>query len=440
MPRCSPRAQGCRLAISESGVRPAAGTASLRLPVLVLCPLRYEFALTYRLIFKLFLQRIDAERAHALASRSLRIATAIPPVRMLLRRYVVPHDPSIQVHALGLTFPSPLGVAAGVDKDATWFGSLGFIGFGFVEVGTVTARPQDGNPRPRVFRMTRDRALLNKMGFPNPGAEVVAERLRKRTREVILGVNVGKSKAALVAEAGEDYRAAVKHVAPFSDYVVINVSSPNTPGLRDMQAVDLLRPLVADVRSELEMADIDIPILVKIGPDASNDQIDAVADLAMSLSLDGIIAVNTTVDRGALTASYDNIASVEGGGVSGAPLKARALEVLERLYMRVDRNLVLISVGGVGTPDDAWERILAGATLVQAHTGFVYGGPAWPRRMNRALGQRVHDAGKSSIHELIGVGNDRSHRSVAAGGTTDAIAPSPTTQDLAPKDTLSVAG
>ncbi len=358
----------------------------------------------YRGFFKLFLQRIDVEVAHALASRTLRTLTAIAVVRAALRRFVVPDDPSIEVRALGLRFPSPVGVAAGVDKDATWYESLGLLGFGFVEVGTVTALPQAGNPRPRVFRMTRDRALLNKMGFPNPGAEVVAERLRRRVRDVIVGVNVGKSRTAALADAGEDYRAAVERIAPFSDYVVINVSSPNTPGLLEMQAVEQLRPLVADVRAALERAGVEVPLLIKIGPDAAADQLDAIADLAMSLSLDGIVAVNTTVDRSGLALSAGSVASVEGGGVSGAPLKTRALEVLERLHARVGDSLVLVSVGGVGTPEDAWDRILAGATLVQVYTGFVYGGPAWPRRMNRALAQRVRDSGRSSIQELVGAG------------------------------------
>jgi dihydroorotate dehydrogenase len=330
---------------------------------------------------------------------------------MLLRRYAVPRDPSLEVRALGLTFPSPLGVAAGVDKDASWFESLGLLGFGFVEVGTVTARGQEGNPLPRVFRLTRDRALLNKMGFPNPGAEVVAGRLRRRTGRVIVGVNVGKSRATPLAEAGEDYRATVRHVAPVCDYIAINVSSPNTPGLREMQAVERLAPLVGDVRDELAAAGVEIPILIKISPDADDDQVDAVAELAMGLSLDGIVAVNTTVDRSRLTASYDAIAAVDGGGVSGAPLKARALEILQRLYARVGKTLVLISVGGVETPEDAWERILAGATLVQAYTGFVYGGPVWPGHMNRALARRVRDSGRSSIQELVGAGDHRGPRS-----------------------------
>lgn len=358
----------------------------------------------YSRLFKLFLARIDVEVAHLLASRTLRALTAFAAVRAVLRRHAVADDPSLEVRALGLRFPSPIGVAAGVDKDATWFESLGLLGFGFVEVGTVTARAQPGNPRPRVFRLTRDRALLNKMGFPNPGAEVVAERLRRRSRDVIVGVNVGKSRSAALADAGEDYRATVQRVARYSDYLVINVSSPNTPGLRDMQAIELLRPLVADVRRGLDAAGVEIPLLIKIGPDAADDHLDALADLAMRLALDGIVAVNTTVDRSGLAFSSGLVGSVEGGGISGAPLKDRALEVLRRLRARVGDSLVLISVGGVSSSEDVCERILAGATLVQVYTGFVYGGPAWPRRMNRALAQLVRDSGRSSVQELVGTG------------------------------------
>jgi dihydroorotate dehydrogenase len=358
----------------------------------------------YRSLFRLFLQRIDAELAHALASRGLRAATAMPGLRTIIRRVLNRRDARLEVSALGLRFSSPLGVAAGVDKDASWFESLGALGFGFVEVGSVTARPQPGNPRPRVFRLTHDRALINTMGFPNPGAGVVAGRLRRRSGRTIVGVNVGKSQDAPLEGAGDDYRSAVRALAPSSDYVVINVSSPNTPGLREMQAVEHLRPLLADVRSELEAAGGEVPLLIKIGPDLSDDQLDAVADLAVTLELDGIVAVNTTVDRGGLVASSDTAAAIDGGGVSGAPLRARSLEVLQRLRARVGDKLVLISVGGVETEDDVWERILAGATLIQAFTGFVYGGPAWPRRMNRELARRVRDAGRSSIQELVGAG------------------------------------
>jgi dihydroorotate dehydrogenase len=354
----------------------------------------------YRLLFRLVLRRVDPEVAHALASRGLRAATRMPRVGALIRRVFAPRDPRLEVRALGRTFPSPLGVAAGVDKDASWFEALGALGFGHVEVGTVTAVPQEGNPRPRVVRLIPDRALLNRMGFPNPGADVVAARLRRRTGRTIVGVNIGKSKAAPVEEAGDDYRASVRRLASLVDHLVLNVSSPNTPGLRDLQEAELLGPLVSDVRAELEAAGTRVPLLVKIGPDLADDRIDAIADLAAALRLDGIVAVNTTVDRSGLVSS----ASIEGGGVSGAPLKARSVEVLRRLYSRVGDDLVLISVGGIETPDDAWERILAGATLVQAYTGFVYGGPAWPRQINRALSRRVSRAGGKSIQDLVGTG------------------------------------
>jgi dihydroorotate dehydrogenase len=357
----------------------------------------------YRLFFTLVLRRLDPEVAHSIASRALRAATGIPGLGGLIRRMLAPRDPRREVRALGRTFPTPLGVAAGVDKDASWFDGLGALGFGHVEVGTVTAAAQEGNPRPRVFRLVRDRALLNRMGFPNPGADVVAERLRRRGGAPVVGVNVGKSRVAPVEEAGADHRAAVQRLAPFADYLVVNVSSPNTPGLRGLQDPELLGPLVGEVRAELEAVGANVPLLVKIGPDLDDDQIDAIADLAVALGLDGIVAVNTTADRGGLATSRD-AAGIGDGGVSGAPLRARALEVLRRLHSRVGDDVVLVSVGGIETPDDAWERILAGATLIQAYTGFVYGGPGWPRRINRALSRRAREAGVRSIQELVGAG------------------------------------
>jgi dihydroorotate dehydrogenase len=290
-----------------------------------------------------------------------------------------------------------------MDKDASIFEGLALLGFGFVEVGTVTARPQAGNPAPRLFRIPRDRALLNRMGFPNPGAHVLAARLRRRSGRVIVGVNVGKSMPVPIDSAGEDYRASIHELAPTCDYLVVNVSSPNTPGLRQMQTVELLRPLLREVQQELAALAVKTPVLVKVGPDAANEQLVAIADLALELQLDGIVAVNTTVDRSVLS-EPSRVADVEGGGISGPPLRARAVEVLRLLRERVGDRLVLISVGGVCTPQDAWERILAGATLVQVYTGFVYGGPGWPARVNRSLAERVRAAGAGSIQELVGSG------------------------------------
>ncbi len=348
------------------------------------------------------LQRLPPEASHALASRSARALGAIPGARRRLRRVTVPADGALAVGALGRVFASPLGAAAGVDKNATWFEELGALGFAFVEVGTVTAQPQPGNPKPRIVRLPDQRALLNKMGFPNRGASDVAKRLRARSRETIVGVNVGKSKVAPLEHAAADYRQSVRILAPLADYLVLNVSSPNTPGLRELQAPERLRELIGGVRAELASAVPVIPLLVKVSPDLSDEELDGVAELACELGLAGIVAVNTTVGRGLISPSAPPAAAIDGGGVSGVPLKPRALEVLRRLYARVSSQMILISVGGIGTPSDAWERILAGATLVQAYTGFVYGGPAWPASVNRELARRVREAGARSIAELVG--------------------------------------
>jgi dihydroorotate dehydrogenase len=355
----------------------------------------------YGALFRLVLRRLPVEGAHRLAALALRVVFRIPGCAAALRRLLAPRDPALRVEALGLSFPSPLGVAAGMDKDASWFEALGLLGFGFVEVGTVTARPQTGHPTPRVFRIVRDRALLNRMGFPNPGALEVAARLRGRSSRVVVGVNVGKSMSVPVESAAGDYRASVHELAGVCDYVVVNVSSPNTPGLKEMQTVELLRPLLREVQREVTAVAVGLPVLVKVGPDAADEQLVAIADLALELSLGGIVAVNTTEDRSVLS-EPSRIAYVEGGGVSGTPLGARAVEVLRLLRERVGDRLVLISVGGISTPDDAWERILAGATLVQAYSGFIYGGPGWPARMNRALARHVRGAGAESIQELVG--------------------------------------
>ncbi len=355
----------------------------------------------YAALFELALRRLAPERAHRLALATLRAVCWVPGCAALLRRRLAAHDPVLRVQALGLSFPSPLGVAAGLDKDAGCFEGLGLLGFGFVEVGTVTAHPQPGNPPPRVFRVLGDRALLNRMGFPNAGAAAVAARLRRRSGRVLVGANVGKSMAVALEHAAGDYCAGVRALAPVCDYLVLNVSSPNTPGLTQMQTVELLRPLLGAVQRELREMAVEVPLLVKVGPDLTDSQLLAIADLALELALDGIVAVNTSEER-TLLSDPSALAGVEGGGVSGPPLRARALEVLRLLHGRVGDRLVLISVGGISTPDDAWERILAGATLLQAYTGFVYAGPAWPSHVNRALAGRVRAVGAGSLQQLVG--------------------------------------
>jgi len=359
--------------------------------------------LIYRLFFRLVLRRLDPERVHGLAASLLRHAGGVGLLRDVLGRTLGRRDGVLRVRALGLDFPSPLGVAAGLDKNATWFEGLAALGFGFVEVGTVTAQAQPGNPRPRVFRLVNDRALVNRMGFPNTGAEAVATTLAARRPHPVVGVNIGKTKVATMDGAGEDYRQSARVLARHADFLVLNVSSPNTPGLRDIQAASgRLASLVAAVREELDATTPRVPLLVKIGPDLTDSEVDAIADQAVALGLDGLVAVNTTTTREGLGVRAGSPQAAESGGLSGVPLKVRALEVLERLNARAGEDLVLVAAGGIDTPEDAWERILAGASLVQAYTAFVYGGPVWPHRMNRGLAKLARESEYGTVEAAIG--------------------------------------
>ena len=300
---------------------------------------------------------------------------------------------------MGLRFPGPLGLAAGFDKNAEAIDGLAALGFGFVEVGTVTGHGQPGNPRPRLFRLPTDRAVVNRMGFNNDGAPAVAARLhrrarRRRTSDVVVGVNIGKSKRVADADAVADYETSTRLLAPYADYLVVNVSSPNTPGLRDLQAVDRLRPLLTAVRAQADaVTSSRVPLLVKIAPDLADDDVLAVADLALELGLDGIVATNTTVSRAGLHSDRGRVEAAGQGGLSGAPLRARSLEVLGLLCGRTAGRLTLVSVGGVSTADDVAERLAAGATLVQAYTAFVYEGPRWPARLLAELRRRRLEVG-----------------------------------------------
>ncbi len=345
----------------------------------------------YDALFDRVLTRTDPETAHHAAFRAIRAARPVlEPGARRLRNGLPP------VRALGLTFPGVLGLAAGFDKNAVGIDALAALGFSFVEVGTVTGEPQPGNDRPRLFRLPADRAIVNRMGFNNDGAEAVAQRLRRRaevrrdrTGGPVLGVNIGKTKVVPEADAPADYRKSALLLAPYADYLVVNVSSPNTPGLRDLQAVEKLRPLLDSVRAAAdEVTDRRVPLLVKIAPDLSDDDVLEVADLATDIGLDGIVATNTTVDRAGLSTAPDQVAAAGAGGLSGAPLRERADEVMRLLRNRVGSDLTLVGVGGIGTVEDARSRLDSGATLIQAYTGFVYGGPRWPSRLQRALSSR----------------------------------------------------
>ncbi len=327
---------------------------------------------------------VPAERIHTWVFAVLRLVTGFAPARRSLHRMLAPRDPVLASTVFGVRFPGPLGLAAGFDKDGTGLDTWGALGFGFAEVGTVTAHPQPGNPSPRLFRLPADRALLNRMGFNNHGACELALRLARHVPDVPIGVNIGKTK--LADDAVGDYRASTRLVGALADFVVVNVSSPNTPGLRDLQAVESLRPILTAVQSETTT-----PVLVKIAPDLSDTEIDDIADLAVELGLAGVVATNTTVRH-----------QLGEGGVSGAPLAPRSLEVLRRLYARVGGKLALISVGGIETADDAWQRITAGASLLQGYTGFVYGGGLWPKHIHDGIAQRLHAGGFGSLGEAVG--------------------------------------
>jgi dihydroorotate dehydrogenase len=368
----------------------------------------------YKVFFSVVFRRTPAEFAHRAAFALIRCAGAVPGVSWLLRRWLEPRDPVLRIRALGRDLPGPLGLAAGFDKDAVGPDALGVLGFAFVEIGTVTARAQPGNPAPRLFRLPADRALINRMGFNNHGAAAAAGRLVARparagdraSARLVVGANIGKTRVVPESEAAADYAESAGLLAQAADYLVINVSSPNTPGLRNLQAADELRPLIGAVQEALRAAGRpELPLLVKIAPDLADEDVDALADLALELGLAGIIATNTTVSRSQLASTSAEVAAAGAGGLSGAPLSPLALHVLRRLRARAGDRLLLVAVGGIETADDAWERILAGATLLQGYTGFIYGGPLWPRRIQRGLARRARAAGFSSIQQAVGTGH-----------------------------------
>src|SRR5215204_696551 len=336
----------------------------------------------YRLLFSLVLSHMDPEDPHHLAFRLIRFLPTFGFGR-LVERFTAP-DPSLAVGTLGLRFPSPFGVAAGFDKDGYAVLGLGNLGFGHVEVGTITAVAQPGNPRPRLFRLVADRALVNRMGFNNGGADAAAgrlSRLSRRSHRPVLGVNIGKSRVTPVEDAAADYERSARVLAPFADYLAVNVSSPNTPGLRGLQEIDQLAPLLEAVRNVAGRT----PLLVKIAPDLDDAEIVRICELVLRLGLDGIIATNTTISREGLTTRASAVEAIGAGGLSGAPLARRSLEVLRLVRSNVPAELCVISVGGVDTAADVQDRLDAGATLVQGYSAFIYRGPLWSRHVNRGL-------------------------------------------------------
>lgn len=330
--------------------------------------------------------KLDPERAHQLTLRILALAGVLPPIRAWLRRAYAFARPDLRVHAFGLDFPNPVGMAAGYDKDGRAVHGLACLGFGHLELGTVTPRPQVGNPRPRIFRLPEDQALINRMGFPNAGSEVLLRRLRREHPPgVVLGVNIGKGVDTPLDKASQDYLFLLRIFYAVADYIAVNVSSPNTIGLRRLQAREHLEDLLdvlSSARSELEISvGRRVPILIKLAPDLFEAELEDAVGVVQGAGMDGIIVANTTVDRSGLVSSHRE----EIGGLSGSPLRERATEVVRRIHQLTGGELPIVGVGGIFSPEDAREKLEAGATLVQVYTGLVYRGPGLIREIIEKL-------------------------------------------------------
>ncbi|WP_172193414.1 quinone-dependent dihydroorotate dehydrogenase [Actinomyces faecalis] len=339
----------------------------------------------YDLLYKTVLTRIDPEVIHDVCVKGVAVTGRLPFVRDVVRqawgrRPAIPVPSAGQGGPFARPVPGVLGLAAGMDKEGEAVEGMDALGFGFIEVGTFTAQAQPGNDRPRMWRYPATRAVRNRMGFNNSGADEAARRLRElrstvRGRSIVVGANIGKTKVVPLQDAVEDYRYSAAAVARWADYLVVNVSSPNTPGLRDLQNVESLRPILEAVREAGDAAaHRHVPLLVKIAPDLADEDVDAVADLVTDMGLDGVVATNTTIDH-----------DLGEGGLSGAPLLPRSLEVVRRLRARLGEGPTIIGVGGISSIMDAELMLDAGADLLQAYTAFIYNGPAWPGRINRAL-------------------------------------------------------
>ena len=336
----------------------------------------------YNKLLKPFLFLFDPEAVHHFVFYFIKIFNKIPFVRLILRSIFLINNPKLKRKILGIDFPNPVGLAAGFDKDAKLFNELSNFGFGFIEVGTVTPLNQNGNPKKRLFRLVSDDALINRMGFNNKGVDSLINRLKKR-KDVIVGVNIGKNKSTDIKNSVDDYEFCFKKLFPYVDYFAINVSSPNTPNLRLLQSKDSLLKILERITFLNNQKEIPKPIFLKISPDLNNNQLQDVVDSVIKTKLSGIIATNTTVNR-------DNLNSIsklkeESGGLSGKPLNNRSTEIIRFIAKKSKKSFVIIGVGGIQSPEDAIEKIMAGADLIQIYTGFVYKGPSLIKKINKSL-------------------------------------------------------
>ena len=329
----------------------------------------------YTLIRKI-LFRIDAEKVHYMVMGWLTTAYSVPFIRSILKSMFVVKHPSLQRTLWGITFPNPVGLAAGFDKDAKYTDPLACLGFGFIEIGTLTPRPQSGNPKPRLFRLPADKALINRMGFNNGGVAEAVLRLRQRNEKIIIGGNIGKNKDTPNEQAADDYEKCFLQLYDVADYFVVNVSSPNTPGLRALQDKEPLTRLLTRLQTLNKQKGGKKPLLLKIAPDLTNEQLDDIIDIIRTTELDGLVSSNTTIDRSGLSTADTEVAAIGMGGLSGAPLRTRATEVIRYIHTHSKGKIPIIASGGIFTAADAKEKLDAGASLVQVYTGFIYEGPA----------------------------------------------------------------
>ena len=355
----------------------------------------------YRLL-RPILFLLDAERSHKLVFSILRLLYFVPGMGLLVRLLYAGRVPDLPVRTMGLRFPNPVGLAAGLDKNGKCVQPLMDLGFGWLELGTVTPQAQTGNPKKRLFRLPDQAALINRMGFNNVGTETFVYNLKKRRRPGIVGVNIGKNKDTDNLRAIDDYLQAFRAIYQCADYVAINVSSPNTPGLRDLQEQDKLDELLVLLKHEqvalAKSAGVYVPLAVKIAPDLDDDQIATIASMTMQRKLDAIIATNTTLTRPGMAGM---LLAQESGGLSGRPLKELSTSVIRKLYQQLQGEVPIIGVGGVENADDAWEKLIAGADLVQIYTALVYQGPAIVRRIVRGLARRVRTSGCTTLAEAV---------------------------------------
>lgn len=339
----------------------------------------------YKFLIKPLLFLKKPESAHYLTFSMIRSIFNLPGIKQVVKRMYHFEDPVLERVVFGLNFKNPVGLAAGLDKDARLINELGMLGFGFVEIGTLTPRPQSGNPQPRLFRLPGDEALMNRMGFNNGGVEEAVERLKQRKSEVLIGGNIGKNKDTPNETAIDDYLLCLEALHPWVDYFVVNVSSPNTPNLRDLQEKEPLKKLLSAVKAANSNKEKPKPILLKIAPDLTDGQLDDIIEIVQGTGIDGVIATNTTIDYSLVKKEKDAVKEIGSGGISGRPLRVRSTEVIRYLSSKSNNSFPIIGVGGIFSADDAVEKLEAGASLIQVYSGMIYEGPGMIKKIKKGL-------------------------------------------------------